>query len=115
MHASHPDESLSQWSANITMPQYNFLQEAIKVDVCVVGGGIGGLTTAYLLQKEGKSVCVLESYELGSGQTGRTTAHFSNALDDRYFNLEKLHGAEGARLAAESHTAAIQKVAEIIK
>ena len=115
MHASHPDESLSQWSANVTLPQYNFLQENISVDVCIVGGGISGITSAYLLQKEGKNVCILESFELGSGQTGRTTAHFSNVLDDRYFNLEKIHGSEGARLAAQSHSAAIQKVADIIK
>lgn len=115
MHASHPDESLSQWSANVTMPQYNFLQESINSDVCIVGGGISGLTAAYLLQSEGKKVCVLEGYELGSGQTGRTTAHLSSALDDRYFNLEKLHGNDGAKLAAQSHTAAIQKVSEIVK
>jgi glycine/D-amino acid oxidase-like deaminating enzyme/nitrite reductase/ring-hydroxylating ferredoxin subunit len=45
--------------------------------------------------------------------TGRTTAHFSNAIDDRYFKIERLHGAEGARLAAESHSAAIDRTLEI--
>ena len=37
-------------------------------------------------------------------ETGRTTAHLSNALDDRYYHLESLHGEDGARLAAESQT-----------
>ena len=97
------------------MQSYFPLKKDITVDVCVVGAGLGGLTTAYLLQKEGKKVCILESDEIGSGQTGRTTAHFVTALDDRYFNLEKYHGEVGAKIAAESHRAAIEKVAQIAK
>lgn len=114
MNTVHPEESVSQWAATTEMPEFSPLRKDMSVDVCIVGGGIAGLTTAYLLMKEGKSVCVIESFELGSGQTGRTTAQFSNALDNRYFEIEKLHGREGARLAAQSHTAAIQKVADIV-
>ena len=47
--------------------------------------------------------------------TGRTTAHLVNALDDRYFELERLHGEENTRLAAESHTAAINAVEAIVE
>lgn len=115
MNTVHPDESVSQWAATVEVPEFSPLREDTIADVCIVGGGIGGLTTAYLLMKSGKSVCILESFELGSGQTGRTTAHFSNALDDRYFELEKLHGQDGARLAAQSHTAAISKVEDIVR
>jgi glycine/D-amino acid oxidase-like deaminating enzyme/nitrite reductase/ring-hydroxylating ferredoxin subunit len=82
-------------------------------DVCVIGGGIAGLSTAYLLAREGKHVIVLDDGHIGSGETGRTTAHLSNALDDRYYELERLHGREGARLAAESHTAAIDTIESI--
>lgn len=110
-----PNESQSYWMDSIEMPHCPSLSENIKADVCIVGAGIGGLTTAYLLMKEGKQVCVLEDHEIGSGQTGRTTAHFSTALDDRYFELEKWHGADGAKLAAESHRAGINQVAQIIK
>src|SRR5678816_4467891 len=46
--------------------------------------------------------------------TGRTTAHLTNAYDDRYLEIEKMHGEEGARLTAHSHTAAIEKISEII-
>src|SRR3989344_19058 len=110
----HPGESLSEWMDSVQMPTCPVLTEDLTVDVCVIGAGIAGLTTAYLLQQEGKKVCVLEDFEIGSGQSGRTTAHFTTALDDRYFNLEKLHGARGAKLAAESHSAAIKKVEEIV-
>lgn len=79
-----------------------------------MGAGISGLTTAYLLAREGRKVVVLDDGPIGGGETGRTTAHIVNALDDRYFELERLHGSHGTRLAAESHTAAINKVEEIV-
>jgi len=52
---------------------------------------------------------------LGSGETGRTTAHITNALDDRYYNIERLYGKNGAYIAAQSHTAAINLVDSIVK
>jgi len=96
------------------IPQQSSLTEKTSSDVCVVGAGIAGMTTAYLLAREGKSVVVLDDGPIGGGMTGRTTAHLVNALDDRYFELERLHGEEGARLAAASHTAAIDKVEAIV-
>ena len=47
---------------------------------------------------------VLDDGMIGGGMTGRTTAHLSNAYDDRYVEIERLHGAEASRLTAESHT-----------
>ena len=86
----------------------------LTTDVCVIGAGIAGITTAYLLTLEGRQVVVLEDGGVGSGETGRTTAHLSNALDDRYHVLERVHGSEGARLAAASHSAAIDKIEAIV-
>lgn len=107
-------ESMSLWLHTVQLPYFQKLNETIKTDVCIVGGGIAGLTTAYLLMKEGKQVCVIEDFEIGSGQTGRTTAQFSPVLGRRYFELEKYHGQQGTFLIAESHCAAIQKVQYIV-
>jgi glycine/D-amino acid oxidase-like deaminating enzyme/nitrite reductase/ring-hydroxylating ferredoxin subunit len=106
--------TVSIWMKTAEVPEFSKLTEDIRADVCIVGAGISGLTTAYLLAREGKSVVVLEDGEIISGETERTTAHLSNALDDRYFEIERLHGSEGARLACESHTKAIDKIEEII-
>jgi NADPH-dependent 2,4-dienoyl-CoA reductase/sulfur reductase-like enzyme len=54
------------------------------VDVVIIGGGIAGLTTAYLVSKSGRRIVVIEDGHIGSGETGRTTAHITHALDDRY-------------------------------
>jgi glycine/D-amino acid oxidase-like deaminating enzyme/nitrite reductase/ring-hydroxylating ferredoxin subunit len=86
----------------------------MTADVCVVGAGIAGLTTAYLLAREGRSVIVLDDGAIAGGETGRTTAHLASALDDRYFRIESMHGETGARLAAESHTAAIDRIEAIV-
>jgi glycine/D-amino acid oxidase-like deaminating enzyme/nitrite reductase/ring-hydroxylating ferredoxin subunit len=87
----------------------------LSADVCVVGAGIAGLTTAYLLTRAGRRVVVLDALELGAGETGRTTAHLTSLLDDRYVHLEGVHGREGARLAAESHRKAIDCIESIVR
>lgn len=106
--------SISLWTDTVRMPRFPQLTDSLRVDVCIVGGGIAGLTTAYLLSKAGKKVCVLEAGRIGSGQTGQTTAHFTTALDDRYFTIEKLFGKQNAALAAKSHLTAVRKVEEIV-
>src|SRR5437868_1573461 len=107
-------ETTSPWWAMDETPPFSPLDRHTQADVCVVGAGIAGLTTAYMLAREGRSVVVLDDGPVGGGETGRTTAHLSNALDDRYYNLESLFGETGARLAAESHTAAIDCIERIV-
>lgn len=86
----------------------------MSADACVIGAGIAGLSVAYELVLAGKSVIVLDDGEIGGGQTLLTTAHLASALDDRYYRLEQLHGPEGARLAAHSHSAAIDRIERIV-
>lgn len=114
MNQLHPGESLSAWLDTYEVPTFESLKENLNVDVCIVGAGFAGLTTAYSLMKEGKSVCVLESFEVGSGQSGRTTAHGSSVLGTRYYDLEMYHSEEGTRLIAQSHTAALDRIEQIV-
>ena len=102
------------WADTATVPTYKPLARDARADVCVIGAGIAGITTAYLLAKSGKSVVVLDDNGIGGGETGRTTAHLSYALDDRYYVLEQVHGERGARLAAESHMAAVNRIGQIV-
>lgn len=101
--------------ATAGVPDFPPLTQNLSAEVIIVGAGIAGLTTAYLLTKSGRSVLVLDDGPILSGETERTTAHLVNALDDRYYRLRRLHGQEGARLAAESHTAAIDEIERIVK
>lgn len=106
--------TLSVWAATAQVPFRASLEQDVSANVCVIGAGIAGMSTAYLLARAGKSVIVLDDGPIGGGMTGRTTAHLVTALDDRYFELEQLHGERGAQLAAESHRAAIDQVERIV-
>jgi glycine/D-amino acid oxidase-like deaminating enzyme len=90
------------------------LAASTRADVCVVGGGLAAVSAAYLLARKGRRVVVVSASPLGSGTTARTTAHVTSAIDDRYYEIERLHGEAGARIAAESHAAAIEAIAAIV-
>lgn len=109
------NESTPVWEKFNDTFAFPRLEKATAADVCVVGAGIAGLTTAYLLQKAGVSVIVLDAWGLAAGETGRTTAHLTAVLDDRFYNLISLFGEKKARLAAQSHVAAIDRIEQIVK
>jgi glycine/D-amino acid oxidase-like deaminating enzyme/nitrite reductase/ring-hydroxylating ferredoxin subunit len=107
------ERSVSVWEATVPQREYPPLRGEAEADVCVVGAGIAGTTAAYLLARAGRRVVVLDKTGVGGGETGQTTAHLSSALDDYYHVLEKVHGEKGARLAFESHQAAIERIGAI--
>ena len=108
-----PPKNEPIWTS-VSAPKFPKLTEDASVDVAIVGAGIAGITTAYLLAREGQSVLVLDDGSVGGGMTSVTTAHLANALDDRYLKVERLRGRDGARLAAESHTAAIERIERVV-
>src|SRR2546429_8166858 len=104
-------QTVSVWMASVKeIPADGNLTKDARADVCIVGAGIAGMTTAYLLARAGKSVVVLDDGPIGGGMTGRTTAHLVTGFDDRYFQIERLHGEKSSRLAAESHAAANDQI-----
>jgi glycine/D-amino acid oxidase-like deaminating enzyme/nitrite reductase/ring-hydroxylating ferredoxin subunit len=107
-------ETVSVWQETTpTLPADRKARE--ECDVCIIGAGIAGLTSAYLLQREGHDVQVVDAFDIGAGESGRTTAHLTAVLDDRFLTLEKLFGIDGAKLAAASHTAAIDTIERIVR
>lgn len=106
-------ESTSVWMGIDIHDEHATLLSGADTDVCIVGAGIAGLSTAYELLLRGFRVMVLDDGPIGGGETARTTAHLANALDDRFVHLARLHGEHGARLAAESHAHAITRIETI--
>lgn len=91
----------SPWDQKSYSIQHPPLQTDTTADVCVIGGGIAGLTTALLLARQNKKVVLLESRCIGAGQTGRTTAHIMTWFDDYYHMLMSMHGQDKAKVVAE--------------
>src|ERR671925_1778348 len=105
----------SIWMTTADIPPEPPLPGDTSADVCIVGAGIAGLTIAYCLTNEGRSVVVVDDSPPAGGETCRTTAHLVSAVDDRFYEIEKLHGRDSARLVAESHSAAIDRIERIVR
>ena len=108
-------QSVSFWERTAIKFRTAPLPGNLTTDVCIVGGGIAGITTAYLLTRQGRQIALIDDGPIGGGMTGRTTAHLVYALDDRYYDIEKMLGEECSRLTAESHTAAINQIEAIVR
>lgn len=98
-----------------SIPKFSKLDRDLETDVCIVGSGISGVSVAYELVTRGLNVVLIEGREILSGETGRTSGHLANDLDDGYTAIAKKHGDSGAKAAAESHTWALNRVGEISK
>jgi glycine/D-amino acid oxidase-like deaminating enzyme/nitrite reductase/ring-hydroxylating ferredoxin subunit len=115
MWSSDEGRTVSFWQDSSDNEVSGAVAPPVEADVCVIGGGIAGLTTAYLLSRSRKKVVVVDDGPIAGGETSRTTAHLTWALDDRVYRLEEWHGEKNARIAVESHAAAINQIEEIVK
>ncbi|MFC0272371.1 FAD-dependent oxidoreductase [Metabacillus herbersteinensis] len=100
-HAPEP-----YWRDQIELPTYSKLSHDTEVDVCIVGGGITGLTTAYLLVKEGVKVALLEADRILNGTTGHTTAKITAQHGLIYDELINHMGKDKAKLYYEANSEA---------
>jgi glycine/D-amino acid oxidase-like deaminating enzyme/nitrite reductase/ring-hydroxylating ferredoxin subunit len=107
-------QSRSLWM-EVKLPSFPALKSDVDTDVCIIGGGIAGLTCAYTLLKKGKRVVVIEKEPRVCGQSVRTTAHLTWVLDDHFYELEDLFGEPQTKLAAHSHAASVDYIEAIVK
>ena len=91
------------------------LENNINTDVCIIGAGIAGITTAYYLTKKGFKTVVIERNEIGHGVTGHTTAKITSQHNLIYHYLSKQYGIEFAKKYFEANEKAIKNIEEIIK
>ncbi|KAH0299873.1 FAD dependent oxidoreductase, partial [Aureobasidium melanogenum] len=96
-------------------PHYPSLNQDLETDVCVIGSGIAGISTAYELVKKGVQVVMIEARDILSGESGRTSGHLASDIDDGYTEIKSKHGDKGALMHFESHDWAIKRVGEISK
>ena len=105
----------SYWIDSAPLPRFPKLERDIAVDVAVIGGGITGLTAAYLLKQAGKSVAVLERERCARIDTGHTTAHVTAVTDRRLHWLARTFGNEAARAVWDAGSAAIDQIVTLIR
>jgi len=110
-----PGRAESYWLATTPESSYPPLSGDIHIDVAILGGGIVGITTAFLLKEAGlSSVAVIEADRIIKGVTGHTTAKVTSQHGLIYDRLISKFGKEQAQQYADSNQAAIEKIASII-
>ena len=105
----------SLWSESCNFRKREALNKDIKTDVLVIGAGIAGILTAYMLKQKGREVVVIDAAEIASGNTKNTTAKITSQHDLIYSKLITEFGEEKARQYAKANELAIKKYKEIIE
>jgi glycine/D-amino acid oxidase-like deaminating enzyme/nitrite reductase/ring-hydroxylating ferredoxin subunit len=103
----------SLWFQEATRPARAPLDRDLTVDVAVLGGGIVGLTTALLLERQGARVAVLEARRVGAGASGYNTAKLSSLHGLTYRRLRESLGTDAARTYGAANEAGIARVFEL--
>ena len=108
-------ETTPYWNESALISPFAKVERDLHTDVLVVGGGITGLTAAYLLTKAGRRVALVERAQCGQIDTGHTTAHLTMATDERLTTLIKRFGRSHAQAAWDAGLAAIAQIDEIVR
>ncbi|MBI5134006.1 MAG: FAD-binding oxidoreductase [Candidatus Taylorbacteria bacterium] len=95
------------WKEGVEIERSPLLQGTIEADAAIVGGGLCGVVTAYLLAKAGKKAVILEKKKVGGGATEYTTAFLTQVIDTDIGDLREMFGDGKAALVLESHRKAI--------
>lgn len=98
--------------ADFTAPT---LTGGARVEVCIAGAGLAGMIAAYLLAREKRSVMVIDEGPIGAPQPGAEIAQLAGVLERPYRELEERYGDEGARMAAQSFSAAIDAIEAVVR
>nr|WP_236784649.1 FAD-dependent oxidoreductase [Alteribacter salitolerans] len=102
------------WRKESETTEYPALTDNTDCDVAVVGGGIAGITTAYLLQKEGKNVVLIDAGKLINGTTGHTTAKITSQHGLFYDELINHFGKEKARHYYDANQEGLEFIEELV-
>src|SRR4051812_34315660 len=103
------------WNTTSEKKSYPKLTEDLEVDVAIVGGGLTGIQSAYLLGQQGLKTAVFEKGTLGNYASAHTTAFITCVIDTSLSELVSMFGRQKARLVWNSGLSAIDAIENLVK
>lgn len=104
----------SYWIDSVEFTKYPSLEENIKVDIAIIGGGLAGIQIAYQLSHANLNIAVFEANLIGHGTTGYTTGKITSQHNIIYSKIKDLFGMELAQQYANANESAIREIKKII-
>ncbi|MGI6119880.1 MAG: FAD-dependent oxidoreductase [Desulfosporosinus sp.] len=101
------------WIASTSQDDYPILNDDIKVDIAIIGGGITGISCAYLINKEGLKTAIIEADRILQGTTGHTTAKITSQHGLIYSKIKSQMSKEFAQQYADANESAIRMIEKI--
>lgn len=114
-HKSFKKPPQSYWMDSTPRTEYPALHQDIKVDTAIIGGGIAGISTAYLLGRRGVKVAVIEADRILQGTTGHTTAKITSQHGLIYSKIKSQTSEEFAEQYADANESAIRMIEKIAR
>lgn len=105
----------SVWQESISFSNFPMLDKNIKTEVAVIGGGIAGILTAYMLKNQGMSVVVLEAENICNKVTADTTAKITVQHGFLYQDILKSSGAKKTKLYYDANKEALDVYKDLCK
>lgn len=115
MNSKLPEFPESCWRESGNLPCFPKLDGDLNVDAVIIGGGITGITTAYLLANKGVKVALLETGKLLNGTTGHTTAKITAQHGLIYDEFIRNFGIKKAQLYYRANARALNFIQEIVE
>jgi len=103
----------SYWMASTSQTEYPTLSEDINIDIAIIGGGMTGISCAYVLNKEGVKTAVIEADRILQGTTGYTTAKITSQHGLIYSKIRNQMSEELAQQYADANETAIRMIEKI--
>ena len=89
-YEQHDNEKNSFYSNSVrAFKTKDVLENNIDVDICVIGGGLTGISSALYLAQKGYSVVVCEARLIGWGASGRNGGQLGNGMRKDQYTIEK--------------------------
>lgn len=108
-------DNTSLWQkTSAHLPDFPILRQDLSCEAVVVGAGLTGVLTAWMLQEQGVDVVLLESGAPGQGATAHTTAKITVQHGLCYASLISSRGMQAARQYAQANLTAIEAYASLV-